>query len=166
MSKEYVLNVEVDLNQEGGKRLARASERHLLENGFEVQTRNESEDWCSIAFKTDKPLSNVRGIQNYLFNTAEKMDVRLSSEIFEYTPQILIGLSQLDKNPALFENLDINRGKVDAEISFPSTRARDDFLNFLQDANIPATSYFTEKALEVETKNNFSTATSSRRKPF
>lgn len=162
MSQEYVLSVDVDLNQEGGKRLARASERHLIDNGFEVHNRNESEEWCSISFKTDKPLTNVRGIQNYLFTSAKKMDIRMSSQIVEYTPQILIGLSQLDSNPGLFSDLNVIRGKVDAEISFNSSKSRDDFLKFLSDSNIPATTYYKETALDD--KSNF-TATQTR-KPF
>lgn len=162
MSQEYILNIEVDLNQEGGKRLARASERHLIDNGFTVHNRNESEDWISLAFKTEKVLSSIRGIQNYLFTSAEKMGVRLSSDIVEFTPQILIGLSQLDKNPEIFENLDVKRGKIDAEISFTSTQARNDFLTFLQDANIPATSYFKEVSLEADKKSNFTSSYSKK----
>lgn len=158
MSQEYILNIDIDLNQEGGKRLARASERHLIDNGFIVHNRNESEDWISLAFKTEKALSSIRGIQNYLFTSAEKMGVRLSSDIVEFTPQILIGLSQLDKNPEIFENLDIKRGKIDAEISFTSTQARNDFLTFLQDVNIPATSYFKEVSLEADKKSNFTSS--------
>lgn len=154
--QEYIININMDMEQESAGRFFRMIERHFSEGEMTVKNKNVDESWGSIAFHTDKPLQNINNAVNYILNNATRMNLKVESDIQIHTPQILIGLSQLEAKKELFEGLDISYSDKDAEISFKSTKQRDDFLNFINNEKIEATKYFSDKQLEV--KNNYSTS--------
>jgi hypothetical protein len=151
--QEHVINFAMDMNQDNAKKIVKGIERVLLENGFEVTSKDVDEDWASLSFKSDKSVQNTRNLQNLIFTNAQKQDVRLSGEIKNHTPQILLELKEFNDNVKIFENLNVKKNEKDVEVSFESTKSRNDFLDYLKIQGLTATSYFSEQLLE--SKNNY-----------
>lgn len=162
MTQEVIITLDIDLNQENGKRTLRAMERHLVEHGFTNHQSSIDEDWGCVSYKTAKSLTDVRGIQNHLLNQAQSSNIRVTSEIREFTPMITFNLKDVNLGDSSVNDFVSNLGKVNivgdvGEISFTSTASRDQALASLNEKGLAADSYFNEEI--IESTNNFTIKT-------
>lgn len=166
MTTEVTITLDIDLSQENGKRCLRSMERHLVEHGFTQHQSLVDEDWGCVSYKTDKGMGDVRGIQNHLLNQAQNANVRVSSEIREFTPMIIMNAKENHYNSHIefFEKFGkINVGADVVEFSFATTTERNEALQVISNEGFHASSYFNE--IILETTNNF-TAKSSKKSTF
>lgn len=154
MSKETSITFEIDMNQDNGKRALRTIERHLVENSFTIQSSSVDEDWASVSYKTNRSLSDIRSIQNHLFNHLQAANIRISSDILQHTPMITFSSEEFSKNSELISSLGVvNKNNDVIEVSFDTSFTRDAALESLKSEGINGENYFNEVTLE--SKNNF-----------